>query len=52
MNLHEVKFLSDFQPIGAINTSFGMIFGTALNWAALYGVFFVIGVALKHGMGN
>lgn len=41
----EHKFLADFQPLGSV------WLGTGLNWIALFGVFFVIGRALKLGLG-
>jgi hypothetical protein len=53
MNLHEHKFMADFQPIGSPTASFQwMIISSMLNWLALFGVFFVIGRALKLGLGD
>lgn len=50
-NWTEHKVMSDFQPFGSPRELGPMIFGTVLNWAALYGVFYVIGTALRHGLG-
>lgn len=52
MNATEHKFLADFQPFGSVTSLVAMIVGTAMNWATLYGVFYVIGTALRHGMGG
>ncbi len=53
MNINEHKFLADFQPFGDITTGvLTMIISTALNWAALFGVSFVIGAGIKLGLGS
>ena len=52
MNINEHKFLADFQPFGDITKgAFWMIVGTALNWAALFGVCYVAGAGLRLGLG-
>lgn len=52
MNINEHKFLADFQPFGDITKGLGTtIIGTALNWGALFGVFYVIGAGLRLGLG-
>lgn len=57
MSATEHKFLADFQPMEFRNaeTKGGlvvcMVFNVVFNTAALFGVFFVIGRALKLGLG-
>lgn len=52
MNLHEHKFLADFQPFGDITKGAkAIVVGTVLNWAALFGVCYVIGFGLRLGLG-
>lgn len=50
---HEHKFLADFQPICATNGSMvGVAVAMLANWLALFGVFWVIGKALRLGFGG
>lgn len=54
MQVHEHKFLADFQPwvgFGRPGSLLRMITGALLNWAAIYGVAYVIGAGLKTGLG-
>jgi len=51
MNINEHKFLADFQPFGDITKGMlPMVLGSILNWLALFGVFYVIGLALRLGL--
>jgi hypothetical protein len=49
--MNEHKFLADFQPFADASGGKINIVGVGLNWAALFGVFYVIGAALKLGLG-
>ena len=50
---HEHKFLADLQPFtGKPGNPPGLLFWTAVNWAALFGVAYVIGLGFKLGSGQ
>lgn len=51
MNVNEHKFLADFQPIGSQATLTSALVSTVLNYGAVFAVFFIIGRALKLGLG-
>lgn len=51
MNVNEHKFLADFQPFEDTDGRGVRWFGVIMNWVSLFGVFYVIGFALRLGLG-
>jgi len=49
----EHKFMADFQPLGDPTKGVGTaIFSATLNWAALFGIAYVVGLGLRLGWGS
>lgn len=48
---HEHQFLADYQPFTITYGAGGVLLTSAMNWTAVFGLFFVIGRALKLGLG-